>query len=61
MRKETIDKIKKENEVLDVNKKMTKNILTIGEKVNIENKYNSENISSEYNLSGIGGYGLNLI
>lgn len=61
MRKETIDKIKKENEVLDVNKKMTKNILTIGEKVNIENKYNSENISSEYSVSGIGGYGLNLI
>ncbi len=61
MRREVIYKIKKENEMLGVNKKLTKNILTIGEKGNIQNKYNSENISSEYNVSGIGGYGLNLI
>lgn len=61
MRREVIYKIKKENEMLGVNKKLTKNILTIGEKGNIQNKYNIENISSEYNVSGIGGYGLDLI
>ena len=61
MRREVIYKIKKENEMLGVNKKLTKNILTIGEKGNIQNKYNSEIISSEYNVSGIGGYGLDLI
>ena len=48
MRKESIDKINKEN-------------LIIGEKGDIQYKCNSENISSEYNVSGIGGYGLNLI
>lgn len=61
MRREVIYKIKKENEMLGVNKKLTKNILTIGEKGNIQNKYNSEIISSEYNVSGIGGYGLDII
>lgn len=61
MRREVIYKIKKENEMLGVNKKLTKNILTIGEKGNIQNKYNIENISSEYNVSGIGGYGLDII
>lgn len=61
MRREVIYKIKKEDEMLGVNKKLTKNILTIGEKGNIQNKYNSEIISSEYNVSGIGGYGLDLI
>lgn len=61
MRKELIDKIKKENEVLCVNKKEVKDNLTIGEEGDIQYKFNSENTSSEYNLSGIGGYGLNLI
>ena len=61
MRREVIYKIKKEDEMLGVNKKLTKNILTIGEKGNIQNKYNSEIISSEYNVSGIGGYGLDII
>lgn len=61
MRKELIDKIKKENEVLCVNKKEVKDNLTIGEERDIQYKFNSENTSSEYNLFGIGGYGLNLI
>ncbi len=61
MRREVIDRIKKENKVLCVNKKEIKENLTIGEKVDIKYKCNSENISSEYNVSGIGGYGLNLI
>ena len=61
MRREVIDRIKKENKVLCVNKKEIKENLTIGEKGDIQYKCNSENISSEYNVSGIGGYGLNLI
>ena len=61
MRKKLIDKINKENEVLCVNKKEVKNNLTIGEEVDIQYKFNSENISLKYNLSGIAGYGLNLI
>lgn len=61
MRKKLIDKINKENEVLCVNKKEVKNNLTIGEEVDIQYKFNSENTSLKYNLSGIGGYGLNLI
>lgn len=61
MRKESIDKIKKENEVLCVNKKENKENLIIWEKVDTQYKCNSENISSEYYVSGIGGYGLNLI
>lgn len=51
MRREGIDKIKKE----------IKDNLTIMEKGYIQYKCNSENISSEYNESGTGGYGLNLI
>ncbi len=61
MRKELIDKVNKENEVLCLNKKENKENLTIGEKGDMQYEYNSENISSEYNVSGIGGYGLNLI
>ena len=61
MRKKLIDKINKENEVLCVNKKEVKNNLIIGEEVDIQYKFNSENTSLKYNLSGIGGYGLNLI
>lgn len=61
MRKKLIDKIKKENEVLCVNKKGVKDNLTIGGEGDIQYKFNSENISSGYNLSGIGGYGLNII
>ena len=58
MRKKLIDKINKENEVLCVNKKEVKNNLTIGEEVDIQYKFNSENISLKYNLSGIGGFAL---
>ena len=47
--------------MLCVNKKEVKNNLTIGEEVDIQYKFNSENTSLKYNLSGIGGYGLNLI
>ena len=61
MRREVIDRIKKENKVLCVNKKEIKENLTIGEKGDIQYKCNSEIISSIYNVSGIGGYGLNLI
>ena len=61
MRREVIDRIKKENEVLCVYKKENKENLIIWEKGDIQYKCNSENISSEYNVSGIGGYGLNLI
>ena len=55
------DKIKQENEVQYLNKKEIKGELTIGENAYIQNKCNIKNISSEYNVSGIGGYGLNLI
>lgn len=61
MGKELINKINKENEVLCVNKKENKENLIIVEKGDIRYKSNIENISSEYNVSGIGGYGLNLI
>lgn len=61
MRRELIDKIKKENEVLCVNKKEIKDNLNIGERGDIQYKCNSEIISSIYNVSGIGGYGLSLI
>lgn len=61
MRSEVIDRIKKENEVICVNKKEIKENLTIGEKGDIQYKCNIESISSMYNVSGISGYGLNLI
>ena len=47
--------------VLCINKKEVKGNVNIENKWAIINKYSSLNISSEYNISGVAGYGLNLI
>ena len=61
MRKKVSNKMKQENKVICTNKKEIKRNVIMRNKWFIINKYSSENISSEYNVSGVGGYGLNLI
>ena len=61
MRKKVSNKIKQENKVLCAIKKEIKDTVINGNEWAIISKYNSENISSEYNVSGVGGYGLDLI
>ncbi|WP_195989661.1 hypothetical protein [Clostridium sp. D53t1_180928_C8] len=60
MRKKLSYKIKDYNKQKFINKKKSINKCNLNY-ISTMGKGNSENISSEYNLSGIGGYGLNLI
>ena len=61
MRERVDKKTKQETKVLCINKKEVKGNVNIENKWAIINKYSSINISSEYNISGVAGYGLNLI
>ncbi len=61
MRERVDKKTKQETKVLCTNKKEVKGNVNIENKWAIINKYSSLNISSEYNISGVAGYGLNLI
>lgn len=61
MRKEAKIEINKGNEVLSTNKKENKDNIIIGKNRVITNGCSSFNISLEYMVSGVGGYGLNLI
>ena len=63
MRKVMIDEMKAKDGTVSTIEEEIKNRRTeedLGDNLTMD-KYNGENKSSEYNVSGVGGYGLNII